>query len=54
LSIRIMDTCWQLLSDGQLQCEEVVQPVVPFAESPKAYQDMALHPENSVKLGVAF
>ena len=51
---RIMDTCWQLLSDGQLQCEEVVQPVVPFAESPKAYQDMDLHPENSVKLGVAF
>ena len=51
---RIMDTCWQLLSDGKLQCEEVVQPVVPFAESAQAYQEMDLHPENSVKLGVEF
>jgi len=31
--VRIMDTCWQLLSDGQLQCEEIIQPVAPFAES---------------------
>lgn len=37
-----------------LRCEEVIQPVVPFADSAQAYQDMDLHPENSVKLGVAF
>ena len=51
---RIMDTCWEWLSEGRFQCEEIVSPVVPFAESAQAYQDMDLHPENSVKLGVAF
>jgi threonine dehydrogenase-like Zn-dependent dehydrogenase len=51
---RICDLCWQWLSEGKFQCEGIVSPVVPFAESPEAYQDMDLHPEKSVKLGVAF
>ena len=51
---RIMDICWEWLSEGRFQCEEIVNPVVPFAESAQAYQDMDLHPENSVKLGVVF
>jgi len=51
---RILDTCWQWLSEGRFQCEEIVSPVVPFAESPQAYQDMDEHPENCVKLGVKF
>lgn len=51
---RIQDVCWQWLSEGRLQCEEVVFPVVPFRESPAAYEDMDYHPENSIKLGVEF
>ena len=51
---RIVDVCWQMLSEGRLQCEDVVYPVVPFSESPQAYQDMDYHPEKSIKLGVEF
>ena len=51
---RICDTCWQLLSEGHIQCEDVVYPVVPFEESVQAYQDMDYHPEKSIKLGVEF
>jgi len=51
---RILDICWQWLSEGRFQCEELVSPVVPFSESPKAYEEMDLHPEKSVKLGVTF
>jgi threonine dehydrogenase-like Zn-dependent dehydrogenase len=51
---RIMDVCWQMLSEGRLQCEDIVQPVVPFSESAEAYEDMDYHPENSIKLGVEF
>lgn len=51
---RIMDVCWQMLSEGRLQCEDIIQPVVPFSESAQAYEDMDYHPENSIKLGVEF
>lgn len=51
---RIMDTCWQLLSEGRLQCEDIVYPVTPFDESTQAYQDMDYHPEKNIKLGIAF
>lgn len=51
---RIMDVCWQMLSEGRLQCEDIIQPVVPFSESAEAYEDMDYHPENSIKLGVKF
>ncbi len=51
---RIMDICWQLLSEGRFQCEDIVYPVVPFDEAVQAYQDMDYHPENSIKLGVKF
>lgn len=51
---RICDTCWQILSEGKFQCEEIVEPVVPFSESVEAYKDIDNHPEKSVKLGVEF
>ena len=51
---RICETCWRWLSEGNFQCEDIVYPVVPFSESVQAYQDMDYHPENSIKLGVAF
>jgi len=51
---RILNTCWQWLSEGRFQCEEIVSPVVPFAESAQAYREMDEHPGNSIKLGVEF
>lgn len=51
---RIIDTCWKWLSEGRFQCEDIVDPVVPFAQADKAYQEMDKHPERSVKLGVSF
>lgn len=51
---RICNICWKWLSEGKFQCEDIVYPVVPFEESPKAYEDMDLHPENSIKLGISF
>ena len=51
---RIKETCWGWLSERRFQCEEIVSPVVPFAESAEAYEEMDLHPEKSIKLGIAF
>ena len=51
---RIIDTCWKWLSEGRFDCEDIVAPVVPFADAAAAYEDMDNHPERSVKLGVSF
>ena len=51
---RIIDTCWKWLSEGRFDCEDIVAPVVPFADAATAYEDMDNHPERSVKLGVSF
>ncbi len=51
---RIIDTCWKWLSEGRFDCEDIVAPVVPFADAAAAYEEMDNHPERSVKLGVSF
>ena len=51
---RIIDTCWKWLSEGQFDCEDIVAPVVPFADAAAAYEEMDNYPERSVKLGVSF
>lgn len=51
---RIIDTCWKWLSEGRFDCEDIVNPVVPFADAATAYEEMDNHPERSVKLGVSF
>ena len=51
---RIIDTCWKWLAEGRFDCEDVVDPVVPFEDSVEAYIEMDNHPERSVKLGVSF
>ena len=51
---RIRDTCWKWLSEGRFECEDIVDPVVPFEDSVEAYIEMDNHPERSVKLGVSF
>lgn len=50
---RLMDECWNLLKDGKLQCEGIIDPVVPLSEAAEGYQIYVdQHPELSIKLGV--
>jgi threonine dehydrogenase-like Zn-dependent dehydrogenase len=52
---RIEETCWKMLSEGVLNCEEIIEPVVSFEESAVGYERYVdQHPEKSVKLGVEF
>ncbi len=51
---RIYDVCWQLILDGRLTGEEIVDPVVPFEELPTEYPKIATSPGTNVKLGVEF
>jgi threonine dehydrogenase-like Zn-dependent dehydrogenase len=52
---RIELTCWDMLQGKALDCESIVDPVVPFLQSAAAYERYVdRHPEESVKMGVAF
>lgn len=52
---RIEETCWQLLTNGYLDCEDIVYPVVPFEESAEAFCQYAdREPHLSIKMGVSF
>lgn len=52
---RIEDVVWDMLMNGYLDCEDLLDPVVPFAESADAFCEYVdNHPESSVKLGVTF
>ncbi len=51
---RIVDTCWKWLAEGRFDCEDIVDPIIPFEDSVEAYIEMDNHPERSVKLGVSF
>jgi threonine dehydrogenase-like Zn-dependent dehydrogenase len=52
---RIEDVCWQMLSNGTIDCEHIVSPVVPFEQAAEAYCEFVdRHPEKSIKLGVTF
>ncbi|MGE0074179.1 MAG: zinc-binding alcohol dehydrogenase [Sphaerochaetaceae bacterium] len=52
---RIKATAWEMLVKGLFDCENIVDPVVPFAQSAQAYTKFIIEgsPE-SVKLGVSF
>ncbi|MGG5359675.1 MULTISPECIES: zinc-dependent alcohol dehydrogenase [unclassified Enterococcus] len=34
---RIEDTCWKLLMNGYLDCEDIIEPIVSFEQSAEAY-----------------
>ena len=52
---RIASACWEMLASGAIDCEGIVDPVVPFDESPEAYEMYVdRNPERAVKLGVRF
>ena len=52
---RIEDTVWQMLMNGFLDCEDIIDPIVPFEKSAEAFAEYVdLHPDRSIKLGVTF
>jgi len=52
---RIEDTCWELLMNGYINCEEIIEPIVPFKESAESYEKFVdQQPELSIKMGVDF
>ncbi|MBI2939633.1 MAG: zinc-binding alcohol dehydrogenase [Chloroflexi bacterium] len=51
---RQVDTAWNLLTAGRLDCQPLVQPIVPFDEATTAFKEIDEHPERSVKMGVRF
>jgi threonine dehydrogenase-like Zn-dependent dehydrogenase len=52
---RIEETCWKWLSEGKLNCEEIINPVVSIDECAKGYElYVDQYPDQSVKLGVEF
>ncbi len=52
---RIEETCWSMLAAGKINCEDIIDPVVPFASSAEAYEQFVdRSPDKSIKLGVSF
>ena len=52
---RIEDVVWNMLMSGYLNCEDIIDPIVPFEESAEGcmkYVDQ--DPELSIKMGVTF
>lgn len=52
---RIEEVCWEMLTNGYLNCEDIVYPVVSFEESAAAYMKYVdKEPHLSIKMGVKF
>ncbi len=51
---RIQATCLRLFIEGRLCGEKVVTPVVPFAELPQVYPEIAKGAEFGIKLGTEY
>ena len=51
---RICETCWEMLLNGWIKCENIVDPVVPFEDAAQAYMEIFADPSASVKLGVSY
>jgi threonine dehydrogenase-like Zn-dependent dehydrogenase len=52
---RIATSCWNMLASGKIDCHRIVDPVVPFAEAPHAYEKYVdRNPHKSIKLAITF
>ena len=52
---RIEDVCWKMLMEGYLNCEDIIFPIVDFADADRAYEKYVdQEPQLSIKLGVKF
>jgi threonine dehydrogenase-like Zn-dependent dehydrogenase len=52
---RIEDVCWEMLINGYLNCEDIINPVVSFDDSAEGYMKyVEREPHLSIKMGVEF
>ena len=51
---RICNTCWEMLKTGKIDCESIVDPVVPFDAAAETYMRIESDSGSSVKMGVEF
>ena len=51
---RIENEVTELLTEGRLKADDLIDPVVPFSKAAYAYQEIYEHPERSIKLGIEF
>jgi threonine dehydrogenase-like Zn-dependent dehydrogenase len=52
---RIEQTVWEMITSGYISGDNLIQPVVPFAEAAEAYTTyLDKYPEQSIKLGIYF
>ena len=52
---RIEDVVWNMLMGGYLNCEDIIDPIVPFEESSEGFMKYVdQDPELSIKMGVTF
>ena len=49
---RIQKESLALLVEGRLVADDLVDPIVPFAQAADAYHEINEHPERSIKLGI--
>ncbi len=52
---RIEDVCWEMLTNGYLTCENIINPVVAFNDCAEGYMKFVdKEPHLSIKMGVEF
>lgn len=52
---RIEDVVWNMLMNGYLDCEDIIDPVIPFEEAAEGFmQYVDREPASSIKLGITF
>ena len=51
---RLVQTVAELFRRSFLHSEGIVDPIVPFADSPQAFLDVYHHPAQAIKLGIRF
>lgn len=52
---RIEDVVWNMLMNGYLDCEDIIDPVIPFEEAAEGFMKYVdKDPELSIKLGITY
>ena len=52
---RIEDVVWDMLMNGYLDCEDIIDPVIPFEEAAEGFMKYVdKDPELSIKLGITY
>ena len=52
LELARLEEATQLLVEGRLKTDGLIDPIVPFSQASEAYMQMNARPETGIKLGV--